>query len=277
MKICIRICLVLLLTVFCYSPAQAVSPAVAELQAKAQGGDDFSANKLGVWYEKGKNGLPVDPKKAVYWYSVAAKKGNGLALHNLGDCYRDGIGVEKDLYTALDYYFQAAAGGLPLGYEDIGDSILNPDIAEGFMLETAKERQEIAVLWYRKAADWGRESAQKKLKKMGQPVPEPTYRTLPLCPNVTLPGTKQVTGKFLDYTSPRSADAYGYLIQTDKGEKVNVIMGNGDIQEFEDLDKGDTITLSYSSDQCLDMYTTECSTTYYYVENSGKILKKAQK
>lgn len=48
----IRICLVLLLTVFYCSSAQAVSANVAEVQAKAQARDDAAANKLGVWYEK---------------------------------------------------------------------------------------------------------------------------------------------------------------------------------------------------------------------------------
>lgn len=272
----IRIFLVILLTAFYYCPAQAVSANVAEIQAKAQAGDDVAANKLGVWYEKGKNGLPVDPKMAVHWYGIAAKKGNGLALHNLGDCYRDGIGVEQDNYTALDYYLQAAAGGLPLGYEDVGDSILIPEIAEDLLLETAKERQEAAILWYRKAADHERESAKMKLKKMGQPVLKPSFAPLPICPTLDLEGTKKISGTFLEYTTPRSADAYGYLIRTANGEKVEIVMGNGDIEEFADLGKGDTITLSYSSYQSLDIYTAECSITHFYVENSGKILKKAQ-
>lgn len=259
------------------APSRREDKELAETRAKAEAGDPPAANRLGVWYEKGRRGLPVDVKQAVYWYSVAAKANNGLALHNLGDCYRDGIGVKKDEHIAFDCYLKAAATGLPLGYEDVGDSILRPDIAEGFNLTDPDERRATAMLWYRKAAKHGRESAVSKLKQMGQSVSAGTTSAPPpVCHVGKLPGTRQLTGAFLRYTYPRSADAYGFLIRNANGEEIDVIIGNGDCQEFAGLDEGDAVTLKFTSERSLDIHTSECSVMNFYVPDSGKILKKAR-
>ena len=35
-------------------------------------------------------------EKAFEWYEKSAENGNKIAQYNLGRCYKDGIGVEKD-------------------------------------------------------------------------------------------------------------------------------------------------------------------------------------
>ena len=67
-----------------------------------------ATNRLGVWYEKGKHKFIKNPQEAVHWYTLAATVGNGLAMHNLGDCYRNGIEVTADKEKAIELYREAA-------------------------------------------------------------------------------------------------------------------------------------------------------------------------
>ena len=41
---------------------------------------------------------------AFYYYKLAVDHGNKNALIKLGDCYRNGFGIEKDLREAARYY-----------------------------------------------------------------------------------------------------------------------------------------------------------------------------
>ena len=78
--------------------------------------------KLGQRYRYG-DGVEKDLEQAAYWYRKAAEQGNAKAQFSLGVCYRYGYGVEKD--------------------------------------------SEQAVYWYRKAAEQGSEAAKAALKRMG--------------------------------------------------------------------------------------------------------------
>lgn len=49
--------------------------------------------------------------KAVEWYKKAAMQGLLEALHNLGDCYMGGFGVEKDRKQAFMWYQKAVDAG----------------------------------------------------------------------------------------------------------------------------------------------------------------------
>ena len=115
-----------------------------------------AANRLGVWYEKGQHRLVRDAGTAAEWYRVSADAGNALAMHNLGDLYRKGLGVQTDAEQAFDWYQRAALAGHAIGYEDMGDCYLK---GIGVPADTAK-----ALIMYRKAADMGRKTAAQKLK-----------------------------------------------------------------------------------------------------------------
>ena len=121
----------------------------------ANRGDAKAANSLGVWYEKGREGLAADPEAAVRWYRRAAAGGNALAMHNLGDCFRDGIGVERDHAEAFAWYRSAAEAGHAIGLEDLGDCYRN---GVGVQPDARKARE-----LYAKAAAQGRKGAKEKL------------------------------------------------------------------------------------------------------------------
>ena len=67
--------------------------------------------RLGVCYEGGFCDIEEDHEKAVEWFRKAAEKGYGEAQYHLGNCYRDGKGVSKDIAKALEWYQKAAEEG----------------------------------------------------------------------------------------------------------------------------------------------------------------------
>ena len=62
---------------------------------------------LGNCFKDGK-GVGKDLAKAVEWFTKAAEQGNADAQYNLGMCYQDGKGVEQDLKKAVEWYTKAA-------------------------------------------------------------------------------------------------------------------------------------------------------------------------
>ncbi len=45
------------------------------------------------------------------WYRKAAEQGHAAAQNNLGECYAEGVGVEKDPAQAVVWYRKAAEQG----------------------------------------------------------------------------------------------------------------------------------------------------------------------
>ena len=58
-------------------------------------------------------GIRPDPAQAVYWFRKAAEGGSGRAMCLLGDCYREGQGVEADAAQARTCYQKA----IDLGFD----------------------------------------------------------------------------------------------------------------------------------------------------------------
>ena len=52
--------------------------------------------RLGECYERGEWSLEVDVDKAFELYRESASEGDAGGMYNLGRCYLEGIGVEKD-------------------------------------------------------------------------------------------------------------------------------------------------------------------------------------
>ena len=117
-------------------------------------------NSLGVWHERGLHGLPKNAEKAFEYYQLAAEYGNALAMHNLGDLYRQGKGVPHNGAAAFEWYQKAAQAGHAIGLEDMGDCYLDG-------IGVAQNRDE-AVRLYRQAAKRGRKSATQKLHRLGE-------------------------------------------------------------------------------------------------------------
>lgn len=49
--------------------------------------------------------------EALVWYEKASKYNNAAAFWNLGNCYENGIGVERDLNKAKEWYLKAKEAG----------------------------------------------------------------------------------------------------------------------------------------------------------------------
>ena len=84
-----------------------------------------------------------------------AESGDASAQLDLGLCYQEGKGVEKNYEIAVEYFKKAAAQGFVFAYCFLG---LCYEIGRG-----VKQSDEIAFEYYKKAADRGNASAQKKL------------------------------------------------------------------------------------------------------------------
>ncbi|RIB10228.1 hypothetical protein C2G38_2043659 [Gigaspora rosea] len=60
---------------------------------------------LGNCYREG-IGVDKDERKAFELYQKSAEMGNHLGIHNLGLCYGEGVGVEKDECKAFKLWYQ---------------------------------------------------------------------------------------------------------------------------------------------------------------------------
>jgi hypothetical protein len=126
---------------------RAFPPAVIKaLAAAAADGDGQAMANLGFCYAQGQ-GVERDLEQAVDWYRKGAEAGNGRAMANLGFCYQQGQGVERDLEQAVDWYRKGAAAGDGRAMANLGVCY-----EQGHGVERDLEQ---AVDWYRKGAEAG--------------------------------------------------------------------------------------------------------------------------
>src|SRR5437660_956777 len=79
-------------------------------QKAAEQGYANAQYNLGWCYDNG-TGVEKDEQKAVEWYQKAAEQGYANAQYNLGVHYANGTGVEKDKPKAVEWYQKAAEQG----------------------------------------------------------------------------------------------------------------------------------------------------------------------
>jgi formylglycine-generating enzyme required for sulfatase activity len=106
----------------------------------AEAGDGRAMANLGACYEQGQ-GVERDLKQAVDWYRKGAEAGDGRAMANLGACYEQGQGVERDLEQAVDWYRKGAEAGDGRAMANLGACY-----EQGQGIERDLEQ---AVDWYR--------------------------------------------------------------------------------------------------------------------------------
>jgi hypothetical protein len=126
-----------------------------------------------------------DPVQAVAWYRKAAEQGlagahrsrwrrghrddeyRADAEYELGRCYQDGRGVEKDPVQAVAWYRKAADNLSVNAKYELGVMYANG--------RGVRKNDAVAVRWYRKAKWYGHAKAEHNLKVMyadGRAVPE---------------------------------------------------------------------------------------------------------
>ena len=114
MPLFLGMALMLLLTEIIRAQTTTVDPA---LLAKAAAGDAAAEEKAGETYAAGSGGArdqsqrAADYAQAAAWYRKAADQGNLAAQIHLGDLYRDGRGVTRDMTEAIAWYRKAADQG----------------------------------------------------------------------------------------------------------------------------------------------------------------------
>jgi TPR repeat protein len=89
-------------------------------QKAADGGYRLAMNNLGVMYEDGHQGVPLNPAEAVKWYTRAAEAGEPIAMSNLGWMYEAGLGVKKNCSEAVRLYESATKEGLSPAMSNLG-------------------------------------------------------------------------------------------------------------------------------------------------------------
>ena len=87
-------------------------------------GNADARNNIGTMYQKGL-GVDQDLYQAVDWYRLAALQGNANGQNNLGWMYANGLGVEKDYNEAMKWYRLAAQQGNAKAQGNLGAMYAN--------------------------------------------------------------------------------------------------------------------------------------------------------
>ena len=88
----------------------------------AQSGDKEAQTYVGEVYEKSLGGAAPDYATAAAWYRKAAEQGYPRALMNLGLLYERGLGVEKDLGKAMEFYRKSSGLSKIIVVDDVGSA-----------------------------------------------------------------------------------------------------------------------------------------------------------
>jgi TPR repeat protein len=113
-----------------FTPSQSPSSAVVpnsrasqidlkKLTKKANSGDTAAQFKFGYAYHFGV-GVDKNVYQAIEWYRKAANYGDPAAQTNLGYIYETGPEAAKDLHEAVKWYTRAAVSGNPEGAFNLG-------------------------------------------------------------------------------------------------------------------------------------------------------------
>ena len=125
-----------------------------EYKAGAEQGDAEAQFNLGYCYDDGR-GVEKDYAQAAKWYRKAAEQNFAPAQFNLGYCYANGQGVGKNKVEAVKWYRKAAEQNYTPAQSNLGWCYDNG-------CGVAKDYAE-AVKWYRQAAEQGHAEAQLNL------------------------------------------------------------------------------------------------------------------
>jgi hypothetical protein len=116
-----------------------------ELTEKAENGDKYAQFFLARIFDEGYYGVEVNPDKAFELYQKSATQGFYRAQNNLGRCYSQGIGTDKNIEKAKEYYELATHSPHTQGV---------PEENLGFV-ELDSGNKERALYWFGEAAKKG--------------------------------------------------------------------------------------------------------------------------
>ena len=128
--------------------------------------DDFPKNlieKIAQWKNKEtrwfqfKFAKQQSSELKVKWFEIAANNGLGEAQSDLGYCYFDGDGVQKNYNKAFEWFQKAADNGIPMAQYFLGEFYYSEELRRSGNTVPFDEAK--AIEWYRKAADQGNRDA----------------------------------------------------------------------------------------------------------------------
>jgi TPR repeat protein len=93
------------------------------------------------------------------WFIKAANNGNAKPMNRIGWMYQYGMGVTKNIPTAIEWYTKAANHGNPSAQYWLGYIYKNEDQIKDLQL---------AVNWYQKAADKGSKDSKEEVNKLNK-------------------------------------------------------------------------------------------------------------
>ena len=117
----------------------------------------MAQNTLGYIYQHGE-GVPVDYKKALHYFKLAAEGGSTMAYSNIGFMYGKGAGVTQSHEKAFQYYKVAAAKGDEGAQCNVGACYYH-----GYGVE---KDISLAIKYFALSADQGYENAIKRLTRV---------------------------------------------------------------------------------------------------------------
>jgi len=118
----------------CYAEGKCVdkdeAKAVLLLKQAAERDEGEALGYLGECYERGELGLAQDTQLAIEYYRRSAADGDACGLYNLGRCYENGIGIDKDHAKAIMWLRLAAAEKGDFGGYDKNAAALLKELAD---------------------------------------------------------------------------------------------------------------------------------------------------
>ncbi len=120
----------------------------------ANNGNSLAQYQIGNCYLNGL-GIEKNEKKALGWYLKSAERGNSNAQYQLGYFYEYGIGTIKDEIKAFKWYLKSAEGG---------NSDAQYQLGYFYQYGVEIDKDEVkAFEWYLKSAEGGNSDAQYQL------------------------------------------------------------------------------------------------------------------
>ena len=106
---------------FCREPdPTTIEELVRRTKARALKNDPQALYIVGMYYDKGSDGLPVDKLKALHYWTRAAELGNPRAMTNIGVRYNHGEELPVDREKATFFFRAAALNGNIEGRHNLG-------------------------------------------------------------------------------------------------------------------------------------------------------------
>ena len=119
--------------------------AAAQYYKQAAGyGHPGAQNNLGNLYKNGR-GVNRDLQEAVRLFEASARQGSVFGMRNLASCYMDGVGIGKDFDSAVDWLETAA---------EQKDNLACAMLAKAYG-SWNHENEEKRIFWHKKAAEYG--------------------------------------------------------------------------------------------------------------------------